>query len=136
MHQRNLGKQTSSKLDALALRTPAHRILSSSLLVEETMASSSSPSPLVSSSDTASAPLPPLRSSRAHCWEARDAFFGCLDRNNIVDSIRDKAGADEKCGMEEKKLRGECVASWVRSVLAGRGGGALLRKVWVANGEV
>ncbi|MCJ1269210.1 hypothetical protein MMC22_009099 [Lobaria immixta] len=31
----------------------------------------------------------PNRNARAHCWQARDAFFGCLERNAIVDSIKD-----------------------------------------------
>lgn len=55
----------------------------------------------------------PNRQSRAHCWTARDNFFACLERNGIIDSIREKDKAMEACGTEGKDLRKECAASWV-----------------------
>lgn len=55
-----------------------------------------------------------MRSQRALCWEARDAFFACLDTNGIIDAIKGAAAAKEKCGDLEKKFEKECVGSWVR----------------------
>ncbi len=62
----------------------------------------------------------PNRQSRAHCWEARDTFFACLERNGIVDSIKEKERAGEVCGAENKGLERECAASWVSEVFGVR----------------
>ncbi|CAD6504894.1 BgTH12-00395 [Blumeria graminis f. sp. triticale] len=59
------------------------------------------------------APIAPDRSQRAKCWEARDAFFECLDRHNIIDSIRDKNKVEEFCRHEEKPFQLQCASSWV-----------------------
>lgn len=59
----------------------------------------------------------PNRSARAICWEARDAFFSCLDAHGIVDSIKDRAGAaaaTKHCGQENAVLEQDCASSWVR----------------------
>lgn len=55
----------------------------------------------------------PDRQSRAHCWRARDDFFACLERNGIIDGIREKDRAEGACGSEGKGLDRECAASWV-----------------------
>ncbi|MCJ1254137.1 hypothetical protein MMC24_001951 [Lignoscripta atroalba] len=55
----------------------------------------------------------PNRQSRRACWTARDDFFACLERNNIIDSIRESSKADEKCREEGQTLERECVSSWV-----------------------
>ena len=55
----------------------------------------------------------PSRSSRAKCWAARDAYFTCLDRANILDAIKDADAAGKACGKEDQKLGKECAASWV-----------------------
>ncbi|KAI5794832.1 cytochrome oxidase c subunit VIb-domain-containing protein [Pyronema domesticum] len=57
--------------------------------------------------------IAPNRSQRAKCWEARDAFFECLDRNSIIDSVKEDKKAKEVCGGENVKFEKECVASWV-----------------------
>ncbi|CCU74843.1 hypothetical protein BGHDH14_bgh01922 [Blumeria hordei DH14] len=62
------------------------------------------------------APIAPDRSQRAKCWEARDAFFECLDRHNIIDSIRDKDKVEEVCRREEKPFQLQCASSWQRRV--------------------
>ena len=59
----------------------------------------------------------PNRDRRAHCWQARDAFFACLEQNNIVDSLKDKEAADAHCGEEGKGLERECASSWVSLAL-------------------
>ncbi|KAI9708463.1 MAG: hypothetical protein M1820_003924 [Bogoriella megaspora] len=55
----------------------------------------------------------PDRDQRAQCWEARDAYFRCLDRNNIVDSIKDKDQAAQACGSEGIAFEKNCASSWV-----------------------
>lgn len=55
----------------------------------------------------------PNRVARAHCYKARDAFFECLERNAIVDGIKDKDRAQSVCGEEGKALDRECASSWV-----------------------
>ena len=57
----------------------------------------------------------PNRSTRAQCYTARDQFFACLDRNGIVDGIKEKERADAVCGGENQKLEKECAGSWVSS---------------------
>ncbi|KAK0517214.1 hypothetical protein JMJ35_000369 [Cladonia borealis] len=57
--------------------------------------------------------IAPSRQSRAVCYAARDRFFECLEKNGIIDSIKEKEKSEERCGMEEGELRRECVGSWV-----------------------
>jgi cytochrome c oxidase assembly factor 6 len=62
----------------------------------------------------------PSRTNRAKCYEARDAFFECLDRNNILDSINTKSGAEaakKACGQEDVVFERNCAHSWVRRAL-------------------
>ncbi|KAI4171856.1 MAG: hypothetical protein LQ343_003933 [Gyalolechia ehrenbergii] len=58
--------------------------------------------------------IAPDRSARDRCYEARDAFFACLDRANIVDSITEADKAEEACGKLERGMGRECAASWVK----------------------
>ena len=60
-------------------------------------------------------PEAPNRDQRAHCWEARDAFFKCLDANGIVDSIKDESVAGARCGTESRAFERDCASSWVGS---------------------
>jgi cytochrome c oxidase assembly factor 6 len=73
--------------------------------------SPASPPPPKISSD--GAPIAPDRTQRAKCWEARDAYFGCLDRNNIVDSITEKDRAEKACSAEGRGFEMNCASSWV-----------------------
>lgn len=60
------------------------------------------------------APIAPDRTQRAKCWEARDAYFSCLDKNSIIDSLgADKAKADKACSSEGRGFEGNCASSWV-----------------------
>jgi len=77
--------------------------------------------------------IAPNRSARDQCWAARDAFFSCLDKNGIVDSVgkEGKAEAERLCGREESGLRRECAASWVSGCVfvlgrGARGGGGVV----------
>lgn len=52
----------------------------------------------------------PSRQNRHKCWEARDSYFGCLDRANVV-----KAGDEGNiCAKEKQCYENNCVKSWVR----------------------
>ncbi|KAH8819796.1 cytochrome oxidase c subunit VIb-domain-containing protein [Xylogone sp. PMI_703] len=73
--------------------------------------SSSPPAPKISSDG---APIAPDRSQRAKCWEARDQYFECLDKNSIIDSLGEKDKAAKACGSEGKKFEANCATSWVK----------------------
>ncbi|KAI0996444.1 hypothetical protein K3495_g11737 [Podosphaera aphanis] len=70
----------------------------------------STPTPKIASDG---APIAPDRTQRAKCWEARDAFFECLDRYEIIDSLREKAKTDKLCSREQKPFQTQCASSWV-----------------------
>ncbi|KAM3421919.1 Cytochrome c oxidase subunit 6B-like protein new16 [Cercospora zeina] len=57
--------------------------------------------------------IAPDRSARAQCWEGRDAFFTCLERNGIIDSIREDKKAREHCAPELAQFEKTCASSWV-----------------------
>lgn len=57
--------------------------------------------------------IAPDRTKRAHCWEARDGYFACLDKNNIIDSVREGEKADKLCAQEAVKFDQNCASSWV-----------------------
>lgn len=71
------------------------------------------PAPKISSDGT---PIAPDRSQRSKCWEARDAYFACLDKNNVIDSLSsaNKAVADKACAEESKDFDSSCASSWVQ----------------------
>ncbi|KAF9870726.1 hypothetical protein CkaCkLH20_11828 [Colletotrichum karsti] len=56
----------------------------------------------------------PKRNERRKCWDARDAYFGCLDRNNIVDALKDDRQARKACGAENTDFERDCAAAWVK----------------------
>ncbi|KAK7193012.1 hypothetical protein DPSP01_005222 [Paraphaeosphaeria sporulosa] len=58
----------------------------------------------------------PTKSTRQKCYESRDAFFECLDRNNILDSVNSKKGRDaaaKACGPADQAFEKNCAHSWV-----------------------
>ncbi|KIM37347.1 hypothetical protein M413DRAFT_448628 [Hebeloma cylindrosporum] len=51
----------------------------------------------------------PNRQDRQKCWEARDAYFACLDDAGVV-----KAGEEGKACSKEKRLyEDNCARSWI-----------------------
>ncbi|KFY74849.1 hypothetical protein V499_05147 [Pseudogymnoascus sp. VKM F-103] len=68
------------------------------------------PAPKISTDGT---PIAPDRTARAKCWEARDAYFQCLDKNTIIDSLTNKDAAEKACGAENKGFEKNCASSWV-----------------------
>ncbi|KAK3290615.1 cytochrome oxidase c subunit VIb-domain-containing protein [Chaetomium fimeti] len=55
----------------------------------------------------------PSRAERARCWEARDAYFACLDAGGIVDAVKDDRKAAAACGAESGRFEKDCAAQWV-----------------------
>ena len=68
------------------------------------------PTPKISSDG---APIAPDRTQRARCWEHRDAYFTCLEKNDIVDAIKEKDKAAKECSVEEGRFAANCASSWV-----------------------
>lgn len=60
--------------------------------------------------------LPPNKSKRKECWDARDKFFDCLVQNKIDDSLdpKQQQNVSSNCGALLKDFENSCVASWVK----------------------
>ncbi|KAH0422824.1 hypothetical protein CKAH01_16636 [Colletotrichum kahawae] len=56
----------------------------------------------------------PKRNERRKCWDARDAYFGCLDANNIVDALKDDRQARKACPTQNADFERDCAAAWVK----------------------
>ncbi|KAG5930055.1 hypothetical protein E4U42_003216 [Claviceps africana] len=56
----------------------------------------------------------PNRQERAVCWASRDAYFACLDANNILDANKDAAAAKRACPRESDAFERDCAAAWVK----------------------
>lgn len=94
-----------------------------------TMGWFSTPSPSSSSEKPATidAPKPsndggfiaPDRTQRQLCWEGRDGFFACLDKNNIIDSVKEGDKAASLCGQENTAFEKNCASSWVSAFKQG-----------------
>lgn len=56
------------------------------------------------------------REQRKQCWESRDLFFDCLEKNNIIDAT-DKSKnlkvVKTKCSPQLKSFEKNCAESWV-----------------------
>jgi len=74
---------------------------------------SSKPDPNVAKPTSDGGYTAPDRSARALCWEGRDSFFQCLDRNGIIDSIKQDEKARKACPKELQAFEKSCVDSWV-----------------------
>ncbi|RYP54250.1 hypothetical protein DL769_010373 [Monosporascus sp. CRB-8-3] len=57
----------------------------------------------------------PDRSERQRCWDARDAFWRCLDKHDVVDSLSSegKRIADRECAPEHRVFERDCASAWV-----------------------
>ncbi|VVT49079.1 uncharacterized protein SAPINGB_P002093 [Magnusiomyces paraingens] len=55
------------------------------------------------------------KSGRKLCWDARDKYFACLDKANIIDVRKPEnaAKSQQLCGSEEADFNKDCIASWV-----------------------
>ncbi|KAE8540107.1 hypothetical protein D1P53_004045 [Cryptococcus gattii VGV] len=62
----------------------------------------------------------PSREERKACWNSRDIYFGCLDKNKILqagDEIRTDTKGDiipgQVCSAERKDYENSCAKAWV-----------------------
>ncbi|KAI2624448.1 oxidoreductase-like protein [Xylaria nigripes] len=57
----------------------------------------------------------PDRSERKQCWDARDNFYKCLDKHEVIDSLtgEGKKTADKNCAQEDKAFQENCASAWV-----------------------
>lgn len=58
--------------------------------------------------------MPPNKSARKICWDSRDAFFECLTKNNIDNSLdpKEESKVALQCGKLRLDFKNKCVASW------------------------
>ncbi|CAM1509109.1 Fc.00g028480.m01.CDS01 [Cosmosporella sp. VM-42] len=56
----------------------------------------------------------PNRQERQVCWLARDAYFSCLDKNNIIDATKDASAAAKACPQQTADFERDCAAAWVK----------------------
>ncbi|KAL2753178.1 hypothetical protein ACRALDRAFT_1077649 [Sodiomyces alcalophilus JCM 7366] len=56
----------------------------------------------------------PDRRERAKCWEARDAYFACLDRVGVIDAIKHDGEARKGCPSENEAFERDCATAWVK----------------------
>ncbi|KAJ9631288.1 hypothetical protein H2204_008230 [Knufia peltigerae] len=55
----------------------------------------------------------PDRNSRELCYESRDNFFNCLDKNDILDAIKEDDKARKACAKEVTDFERDCARTWV-----------------------
>lgn len=58
----------------------------------------------------------PTRNERQVCWAARDAYFNCLDANNIIDATKEPgiSTARKACAPQSAEFEKDCAAAWVK----------------------
>lgn len=59
---------------------------------------------------------PPNKTKRKICWDSRDKFFECLEKNKILNSLDPKKTeeVESNCGSERAQFQSNCVASWYK----------------------
>lgn len=59
--------------------------------------------------------VPNTRSQRVKCWESRDKFFSCLDRIDVVDSLKaeNQSKIKKSCSSELGEFNTDCITSWI-----------------------
>lgn len=55
----------------------------------------------------------PDRNKREICYESRDIFFECLDKNDILDAIKEDDKSRKVCPQEVADYERDCAKSWV-----------------------
>lgn len=57
----------------------------------------------------------PDRTERKQCWDARDSFYRCLDKHDVIDSVNGdgKKIAEKQCAQENKAFEQNCASAWV-----------------------
>jgi cytochrome c oxidase assembly factor 6 len=65
-------------------------------------------------SEVRSGAVAPSRTERKKCYIVRDAYYACLDKNNIVDALEDHKKAAKACKQEGVSFERDCATEWVR----------------------
>ena len=55
----------------------------------------------------------PDRTSRENCYDSRDRFFVCLQKNDILDAIKEDEKSRKVCPEEVADYERDCAKSWV-----------------------
>jgi len=58
--------------------------------------------------------IAPDRSSREQCYQARNLFFTCLDKNDILDAIKSNEDVRHNCAKELAAFETTCSKTWVK----------------------
>lgn len=59
----------------------------------------------------------PDRTERRRCWEARDGYFACLDKNGILDAEKHAPAAAKACASESGRFEQDCAREWVSDTI-------------------
>lgn len=56
------------------------------------------------------------RSSRKQCWDARDAFFSCLDGIDVINAQdpSQQKQIKQSCRKQESQFHDSCAESWIK----------------------
>jgi hypothetical protein len=57
--------------------------------------------------------IAPDRSARQRCYDSRDRLFACLDRNDILDAVKEDDRSHKVCGGENDGYERDCARAWV-----------------------
>lgn len=55
----------------------------------------------------------PDRNARDLCYESRDFFFECLDKNEILSAVKEDEKARQLCPKEYTDFERDCAKTWV-----------------------
>ncbi|KAI1332286.1 cytochrome oxidase c subunit VIb-domain-containing protein [Xylariaceae sp. FL0255] len=57
----------------------------------------------------------PDRNERKQCWDARDNYFKCLDKHEVIDALEGegKKTSNKYCAAEDKAFQQDCATAWV-----------------------
>ncbi|KAI0016560.1 oxidoreductase-like protein [Xylariomycetidae sp. FL0641] len=57
----------------------------------------------------------PDRTERKQCWDARDSYYKCLDKHDVINSMNGegKEKSDKFCSQEDKAFQDNCASAWV-----------------------
>jgi len=58
--------------------------------------------------------IAPDRNAREICYESRDIFFECLDKNDILDAIKEDDKVRRVCPQEVTAYEKDCARSWIK----------------------
>ncbi|KIV96795.1 hypothetical protein B0A52_01048 [Exophiala mesophila] len=56
----------------------------------------------------------PDRNARDLCYESRDLFFECLDKNDILSAVKEDEKARKVCPTEYAEFERDCAKTWIK----------------------